>query len=239
MEARKQRNCKRLMTLIHLANKVLVIVLRNRFPSQSCYARILKDNKRKLERIVRHDQLMILYPQNGDYKGDFSELDITNVCTLLRNIGHLASAAEWNTTPEDTDRSITANVIRIKSIRDEIFHHSYTKCDALSNEEFEACWKELRQCIVELGGNGYMKEIDEILHSDLEMGKIVRQFLIIKINFRSLHCFCICFQRYMSKSKFYSCAILVILFVLLDPARSTIFVLRFYISFQIGYSLDI
>lgn len=240
MEAREQRNYKRVRTLINLANKVLVIVLRDRFPSSSCYARILKDNKKKLERIGRHDQLMkILYPLNDDYRGDFSELDITNVCTLLRNIGNLASAAEWKKTPVDTDRSITANVIRIKSIRDEIFHHSYDRYNAMRNEEFDACWKELRQCIVELGGNGYIKEIDEILHSDLEMGTIVRQFHIIKINFRSLHCFCICFQRYKSKSKFYYSAILVIPFVLLNPARPTISVFRFYIPFQIGYSQDI
>lgn len=174
MEAREQRNYKRLMTLINLANKVLVKVLRDRFPSSSCYARILKDNKKKLERIVRHDQLMkILYPHNDDYRGDFSELDITNVCTLLRCIGQLARPDEWKKPLEDSDRSIKANVMRIKSIRDEIFHLSYNKYNAVTNEEFDTYWKELGQCILELDNKDNIKEeINEIFDSEPDMGTI-------------------------------------------------------------------
>lgn len=163
MEAKEESNYIRLWKLIKLANKVLADVLRGRLLPSS-----LTSNKSTLCESFKLDShlIQILYPKDGEYRGDFSELDITHLCTLLRHIGQIANSDDWKKDPKDADRSMIANINRIRIIRNK---YSHTSNNAIKDSEFDQIWTTLSQCVLELGKTtDYKKEIEYLLHCPID-----------------------------------------------------------------------
>lgn len=163
MEATEERNYIRLWRLIKLANQVLADVLRGRLHPSS-----LKSNESLLRGNSKFDShlIQILYPQVGEYRGDFSELDITHLCTLLRCIGQIANSDDWKKYPDEADRSMIANINRIRNIRNK---YSHTSNNAIKDSEFDKMWTTLSQCVPELANTtDYKKEIEYLFNCPID-----------------------------------------------------------------------
>lgn len=81
--------------------------------------------------------------------GNYSHFDITLLYFLLRNISGIPQHTNgWGNRPNPTDKSVSANVERIRMFRNEYYGHS-TKCCILDSE-FEHIWHEVFQTVQEL-----------------------------------------------------------------------------------------
>lgn len=70
---------------------------------------------------VNHRKLIL--PKSGAYKGDYGDMDITLLYTLLRNIcGIKEHRAGWGEKPQASDRSVSANIERIRLARNQCSH---------------------------------------------------------------------------------------------------------------------
>ena len=99
----------------------------------------------------------MLFPPSG--LPDSNNFDVTLLTILLRNICGLPSpAAGWNVMPTVSDTSVSAEILRIKMIRNEVYGH-ISKAQ-LDNNEFETLWQQISQPLVNLGIR--QQDIDEL-----------------------------------------------------------------------------
>ena len=131
-------------------------VLRNTFNGIHPPARlpaVLNANKKSLLRlkfkVINTSQWDLLYPSSGD-PPDSKTFDVTLLTVLFRNIcGFTPPSTGWDVIPVDTDRSVPANIIRLKYFRNNVYAHvTSTEVD---NATFESLWKKISQSLVELG----------------------------------------------------------------------------------------
>lgn len=84
------------------------------------------------------------------YGGNYSEFDITLLYTLIRNVSaipqHLNS---WGNDPEPGDRSVSANIERIRLIRNQYGHSSDT---SLTDKAFNKKYQDIFTIIQEIEG---------------------------------------------------------------------------------------
>ena len=98
--------------------------------------------------VINPPQWRLLYPAAGP--PDSNDFDITLLTILLRNICGLSSPASgWNAMPPSTDTSISADILRIKIFRNEVYGH--TTSAQYDDATFEKLWQEISQPLVELG----------------------------------------------------------------------------------------
>lgn len=85
------------------------------------------------------------------YSGDLSGLDISLLYNLLRNKCSIPPHTnQWGNDPEADDRSVSANIERIRIMRNKYYAHAIN-C-SISNDEFEKRWRELFEVVKELEG---------------------------------------------------------------------------------------
>lgn len=118
---------------------------------------------------VNHRKLIL--PKSGAYKGDYGDMDITLLYTLLRNIcGIKEHRAGWGEKPQASDRSVSANIERIRLARNQCGHSTG---GLLSNADFNQIWSSIRASVMDLdlelgNGNKYEKEVDFIRHDTMD-----------------------------------------------------------------------
>ena len=132
----------------------------------STLAAVLSANKRTLSRIrysvINPTQWSLLFPATG--LPDSNNFDITLLTILLRNICGLPSpAAGWNVMPPASDTSISADILRIKIFRNEIYGHVPNA--HLDDTKFETLWQEISKPLVKLGIP--QQDIDELKKAPL------------------------------------------------------------------------
>ncbi|XP_028403460.1 uncharacterized protein LOC114526139 [Dendronephthya gigantea] len=118
----------------------------------STLASVLNANRATLQRIrysvIKASQWDLLFPKSGS--PDSNNFDITLLTVLLRNIcGLSAPATGWNVMPPVNDTSISANILRIKMFRNEVYGHIPTA--GLDDVTFETLWQEISVPLVNLG----------------------------------------------------------------------------------------
>jgi hypothetical protein len=129
----------------------------------STFPVIIKKEKSRLPRLPDSQRNLIL-PKTGVYNGNYTDMDITMLYVLLRNIsGIMEHNNGWGEEPEPTDRSVSANIERMRIARNQCGH----SCAALSNAEFNQIWSTIRASVVDLdlalnNGQKYEKEVDFI-----------------------------------------------------------------------------
>ena len=97
-------------------------------------------------RVINNSQWYLLFPRSGN-PPDSKTFDITLLTVLFRNICGLPPTG-WGAMPPDTDRSMQANIVRLKFLRNEIYAHvTSTQVD---NATFESLWQKISQALVEL-----------------------------------------------------------------------------------------
>ena len=107
--------------------------------------------------VINPPQWRLLYPTAGS--PDSNDFDITLLTILLRNSCGLSSPASgWNVMPPKTDTSISADILRIKIFRNEVYGH--TASAQYDDATFEKLWQEISQPLVKLGIP--QQEIDEL-----------------------------------------------------------------------------
>lgn len=80
--------------------------------------------------------------------GDYSNFDIVLLYLLLRNVCSFSPHSnKWGNIPSPYDRSVSANIERIRLLRNETVHSFSIQ---LSNSEFEHKWKVIFQIVQEL-----------------------------------------------------------------------------------------
>lgn len=90
--------------------------------------------------------------ENLIYGGQYSRFDITLLYFLLRNICLISPHANlWGNDPSPLDRSLSANIERIRIIRNEYYGH--VTHFSLSDSEFQQKWKKIHQIVKELEGH--------------------------------------------------------------------------------------
>lgn len=109
--------------------------------------KVLNDvnTKEQLFKILKKPQKDILYPQNGYFNGSYSELDLSLLYILIRNVSKIPEHQNgWGETPSPTDQSVAANVEELRIIRNNQVH----PCSGnLSKNDFETIWNKLINCI--------------------------------------------------------------------------------------------
>ncbi|XP_062595080.1 uncharacterized protein LOC134256454 isoform X1 [Saccostrea cucullata] len=95
-------------------------------------------------------QSEIIFPKpTNQYSGDYSDLDISLLYLLLRNVCKIAPHSKgWGEIPNPGDRSVAANIERIRLIRNQYYGHSADL--SLSESEFRQEWRNIRDIVVEL-----------------------------------------------------------------------------------------
>ena len=130
------------------------------YPS-STLAAALHSHKKTLQKlrynVINPSQWRLLYPAAGPPNSN--NFDITLLTILLRNICGLSSPATgWNAMPPTTDSSISADILRIKMFRNEVYGH--TASAQYDDAAFEKFWQRIAQPLVKLGIP--QQEIDEL-----------------------------------------------------------------------------
>ena len=99
-------------------------------------------------RVINPSQWKLLYPAAGG--PDSKTFDVTLLVILLRNICGLPTpVAGWNTMPPVSDTSISANILRIKMFRNEVYGHIPSA--QYDDMTFQKLWQEISQPLLKLG----------------------------------------------------------------------------------------
>ncbi|XP_028402115.1 E3 ubiquitin-protein ligase DZIP3-like [Dendronephthya gigantea] len=121
---------------------------------------VLAANKTSLQklkpRVINNSQWDLLFPPSGNPQ-DSKTFDITLLTVLLRNICGFPSTG-WSVMPPDADRSMQANITRIKCYRNEVYAH--VTSTRVHNSTFESLWKKISQILVDLGIS--QSEVDDL-----------------------------------------------------------------------------
>lgn len=139
---------------------------------------VLNANKSALQ-IMRHNGVLnqqswdLLFPPSGAAP-DSNNFNITLVSILLRNICKLPSSASWNKIPPTADTSKSADIVRIKMFRNEVYGHisQNTKID---NAKYQKLWHEISKPLTRLGIS--QNDIDEIKVAPLRAGSTYAEIM--------------------------------------------------------------
>lgn len=144
-------------------------VLRKQIPP-STFRLVILQKEDKLPRMTKEQRDLIL-PKNGSYNGNYADMDISLIYMLLRNISNIPPHNnDWGEDPDPSDRSLSANIERIRTARNKLAHSS--GC-SLSHSDFNSLWSEVKSTVVDLdtfliNGNEYEKEVDLLTHESMD-----------------------------------------------------------------------
>ncbi|CAC5395672.1 unnamed protein product [Mytilus coruscus] len=160
----KHNHLKLVQLITSFGQKVLVDFLKDRLPDAE-FGYAFSGMKDRIFPLLDNHERQLLYPDKTHYKGDLSDLDISHLYTILRNLNTICPHKNgWGNIPNEDDRGMSANIDRIRIFKNVyVSHFSYY---SLNEEDFLKTWKEIRQCILQLGGNAYTKKIDSLLTSE-------------------------------------------------------------------------
>lgn len=156
---------KLVQLITNIGKDVFVDVLKGRLTGTD-FGYAFNGMKNRILPLLNSQACQVLYPDNSYYKGDLSDLDISSIYVILRNLNNICPhKTGWGKMPEDDDRSMSANIERIRRFKNSYVSH-HQKC-SVNAEEFQKKWTEIRACIIELGGPEYTRRIDCLCTSEI------------------------------------------------------------------------
>ncbi|KAK3107773.1 hypothetical protein FSP39_021938 [Pinctada imbricata] len=100
-------------------------VLRHRVPPAN-FHHVITRNRSNLPHLTQPQRDLIL-PRPGRYSGDYSDMDISLLYILLRNVCNISPHNNgWGNTPDISDTSLSASIDRIREARNGVVHSSRT-----------------------------------------------------------------------------------------------------------------
>ena len=106
------------------------------------------------KRILNPSQWDTLYPTVHPTSVSSANFDITLLVVLLRNICHLrppTSTGSWDKLPLVSDRTMEANIVRVKYYRNMIYGH-VTQA-SVDDATFETHWQAIKDALIGLGAD--------------------------------------------------------------------------------------
>jgi hypothetical protein len=144
-------------------------ILRHYVPLNT-FSRVINLKKLSLPRLTA-DQRDLILPRHGNYSGNYNDMDISLLYILLRNIAIIpAHSNGWGNDPQPSDTSLSANIERIRTIRNRCVHSSLP---FMSNFDFNSVWSTIRSAMVDLdaflgNGNIYEKAVDSLRQESMD-----------------------------------------------------------------------
>lgn len=130
-------------------------------PKPRSYGDIFEHSKFILGPKLNYRSRMVLFPKQGKYKGHLSEFDIPALYSILRFACNIKPHRKgWGKHPDDDDRTLSANIERIRIMRNDVVHNSSGKIDKIL---YPSMLNNLKQALSELGANE--KVLDAIMDS--------------------------------------------------------------------------
>ena len=130
---------------------------------QANFNAVIRTVKSRLPRLTEPQRKLILR-DSGLYLGNYDDMDISLLYILLRNACQIqAHNKGWGNTPDSADRSVSANIERLRLARNRCGHSTR----GMSNNEYNQVWSEIRAAVVDLDkalgiGNKYQEVVDFI-----------------------------------------------------------------------------
>ncbi|XP_062619813.1 uncharacterized protein LOC134281344 [Saccostrea cucullata] len=161
--------CRACRLLLGPCTDELRDVLRHYVPA-STFPHVIKRKRSDLPRLTAQ-QMNIILPRGSSYTGNYDDMDISLLYILLRNICSIPPHRNrWGYDPDPTDRSLSANIERIRIARNQCVHSS---SPALSNADFNTIWSTVRSAVVDLdsflsNGNQFEREVDFLRHETMD-----------------------------------------------------------------------
>ena len=115
-------------------------------------------------------QRNLILPSCGVYSGNYNDMDISLLYTLLRNVcGIQEHKKGWGNTPDSTDRSVSANIERIRLARNECSHFA----GGMSKTEFHRIWSNIKGAVVDLDtylgiGKKFQEKVDFVRNDTMD-----------------------------------------------------------------------
>ncbi|XP_033763247.1 uncharacterized protein LOC117344563 isoform X2 [Pecten maximus] len=128
---------------------------------------VLWNKKGQILSLLTNQQKKMLFPQGGVFAGSLKDLDTSLLYILLRNLGNIPPHQNgWGRVPNVADRSLSANIARLRIQRNEAF--AYTNTASLSDEDLKIRWAVIRQSVEDIENNAFstrtfVAELDSIL----------------------------------------------------------------------------
>ena len=143
-------------------------LLRSFVPPVS-FPAVIQRERWRLPRLTEPQRELIL-SNSGEYSGNYNDIDISLLYILLRNVcGIQAHNKGWGNTPDSADRSVSANIERLRLARNRCGHST----GGMSNAEFNQVWSEIRAAVVDLDkalgiGNKYQEAVDFVRNDTMD-----------------------------------------------------------------------
>ncbi|KAK3106855.1 hypothetical protein FSP39_001413 [Pinctada imbricata] len=144
-------------------------VLRHRVPPAN-FHHVLTHNRSNLPSLTKPQRDLIL-PRSGRYSGDYSDMDISLLYLLLRNICNISPHTKgWGNTPDVSDSSLSASIDRIREARNRVVHSSST---ILTQTEFNLLLAEIKMAVIAMDSylgniNHYEMAVDFLLTETMD-----------------------------------------------------------------------
>ena len=130
---------------------------------------VIQRERSRLPRLTE-PQRELIFPNSGVYSGNYDDMDISLLYILLRNVcGIQAHGRGWGNTPDSADRSVSANIERLRLARNQCGHSLGGMCYT----EFNQIWSEIKAAVVDLdktlgNGNTYQKIVEFIRNDTMD-----------------------------------------------------------------------
>jgi hypothetical protein len=117
------------------------------------------------------DQRDLILPKNSSYSGNYSDMDISLLYILLRNVSGIPPHTKgWGNDPDPSDRSLSANIERIRLVRNRCVH---CPIPYLSNSDFVTIWSDIKLTMVDIdnflrNANHYQTTVDLLEHETMD-----------------------------------------------------------------------
>lgn len=111
------------------------------------------DLKKKVKTYINDNRKPAISEQQKRlvYGKNYSVFDVTLLYFLLRNMCSIPPHKnKWGNNPDPTDKSVSANIERLRILRNE--WHGHGTDFSLSDSEFEQRWKHISQIVKDLEG---------------------------------------------------------------------------------------
>ena len=130
---------------------------------------VIQRNRSQLSRLTESQRKSIL-PNSGVYSGDYDDMDISLLYILLKAVcGIQAHNKGWGNVPDSGDRSVSANIERLRLARNICGHFK----GGMPNTEFDKVWSEIRAAVVDLDKtlgirNKYQQAVDYVRNNTID-----------------------------------------------------------------------
>lgn len=157
MDNTRQEEIKNMLRVVYMitypCTELFRDILRQHVTEIQMTTRLLEEGTKKLflssKAALVAEVKELLYPQNGYFTGDYTSLDLPTLYRLIRNVSGIPAPQKgWGTAPDPNDRSVSANIERLREIRNKNIGHNPGKF--LKNQEFQTLWNEIETSMEKL-----------------------------------------------------------------------------------------